>query len=88
MVVPTFDFALAASSEEERFFFAAASYCSQVVICSGGSMESNVMVGIRLAVGRSEVLEEDMLVVTRVLVTVMVIRRWIEHVRTGMTVMR
>ena len=75
MVAPALDFAEAASSAEERFFFAAASSCSQVVILSGGRIVSNVMVGIRLAVERLEVSEEDMSVIAVVLTIVMVIRR-------------
>jgi hypothetical protein len=46
-----------------------------VVILSGGRIVSNVMVGIRLAVERLEVSEEDMSVIAVVLTIVMVIRR-------------
>jgi hypothetical protein len=44
-----------------------------VVIFSGGRMESNVMVGIRLGVERLEVEEGEMSVITVVLIMVMVI---------------
>lgn len=77
MVVPTFDFALAASSEEERFFFAAASSCSHVMIFSGGRIESNVVVGIRLGAEKLEVEVEveDLSVITVVLIVIIEIFR-------------
>ena len=75
MVVPTFDFALAASSEEVRFFFAAASSCSHVIIFSGGRMESNVVVGIRLGAEKLKVEVEDLSVIAVVLIVVIVVFR-------------
>lgn len=59
--------ALAASSAEERFDFAFASSSCQVDILSLGRMVSNVVVGMRLAVEKLEVDDEDVSAIATVL---------------------